>query len=233
VQEAQKIFEASIFEEDRIAIAIEKAYWGDKPKSFFIAGKQQNAKVDYTPNKIWETDFHYVTYPSSGSDVNALIVGLGQRLGTGLMSKESAREADPLITDPELEHDRIIAEGVEAALLSSLQSQAADPNGPYQPADLAYIARMVATDKMNLAEAIEAAQQRAQERQAAQAPAGSPETMPGLAMPGMGAEQPAGPPAGAPSLGDLVARLRGGPQAGAAAPPGTPGSVLSLAGRLG
>jgi hypothetical protein len=233
VQEAQKIFEASIFEEDRIAIAIEKSYWGEQPKSFFIAGKQTNAKVDYVPSKIWETDFHYVTYPSSGSDVNALIVGLGQRLGTGLMSKESAREADPLITDPELEHDRIVAEGVEAALLSSLQSQAADPNGPYQPADLAYIARMVGTDKMNLAEAIEAAQKRAQERQAAQAPAGSPETMPGLAMPGMGAEQPAGPPAGPPALGDLIARLRGGQQAGAAAPPGTPGSVLSLAGRLG
>jgi len=233
VQEAQKIFEASIFEEDRIAIAIEKSYWGEQPKSFFIAGKQTNAKVDYVPSKIWETDFHYVTYPSSGSDVNALIVGLGQRLGTGLMSKESAREADPLITDPELEHDRIVAEGVEAALLSSLQSQAADPNGPYQPADLAFIARMVGTDKMNLAEAIEAAQKRAQERQAAQAPAGSPETMPGLAMPGMGAEQPAGPPAGPPALGDLIARLRGGQQAGAAAPPGTPGSVLSLAGRLG
>ena len=29
--------------------------------------------------------------------------GLGQRLGTGMMSKESAREADPLIDDPEIE----------------------------------------------------------------------------------------------------------------------------------
>ncbi len=234
VQEAQKIFEASIFEEDRIAIGIEKAYWGDQPKSFFIAGKQTNAKVDYVPNKIWETDFHYVSYPSSGSDVNALIVGLGQRLGTGLMSKESAREADPLITDPELEHDRIVAEGVEAALLSSLQSQAADPNGPYQPADLAYIARMVATDKMNLAEAIEAAQKRAQERQAAQAPQGAPETMPGLSMPGMGMEQPT-QGGGQPSLDQLLGALGpGGPgAAGAAQAPGTPGSVLSLAGRLG
>jgi EAL domain-containing protein (putative c-di-GMP-specific phosphodiesterase class I) len=128
----------------------------------------------------------------------------------------------------------IVAEGVEAALLSSLQSQAADPNGPYQPADLAFIARMVGTDKMNLAEAIEAAQKRAQERQAAQAPSGSPETMPGLAPPGMGAEQPAGPPTGAggpPSLESLLGQLGGG--AGASAQPQSPGGVMALANSLG
>jgi hypothetical protein len=148
------------------------------------------------------------------------------------MSKESAREADPLIADPELERDRIVAEGIEAALLSSIQAQAADPNGPYQPDDLAYIAEMVASNKMSLPAAIQAAQKRAQERQAAQMPAGAPETMPGLAIPGMGAEAGMGGAPGEPSLDQLLGQL-GGPQAGAAAPPGTPGSVLSLAGRLG
>lgn len=230
VQEAQEIFASSMIEEDKVAIAIEKTYWGSQPKSFFMPGMGGGVK-DYTPNKLWETDFHYVAYSAAGSDVNSLIVGLGQRLGTGLMSKESAREADPLISDPELEKDRIVAEGIEAALLSSIQAQAADPNGPYQPDDLAYIASQVASNKMNLSQAIMAAQKRAQERQAAQAPAGSPETMPGLAMPGMGAEQPAGP-AGPPSLDQLLGNL-GGPPAGAAATPGTPGSVLSLASRLG
>ena len=117
VQEAQSTFEASLFEEDKIAIAIEKAYWGDVTKTFFIPSRSAVGQENYTPNKIWETDFHYVAYSAAGSDVNSLIIGLGQRLGTGLMSKESAREADPLITDPELEHDRIIAEGVESALL--------------------------------------------------------------------------------------------------------------------
>ena len=231
VQEAQAIFAQSLMEEDKIAIAIEKNYWGAKEKSFFIAGRNGIGKVDYVPNKIWETDFHYVNYPSSGADVNGLIVGLGQRLGTGLMSKESAREADPLITDPELEKDRITAESMEAALLSSIQAQAADPNGPYQPEDLAYLTKLTVEENVPLYEAVRRTNERAQERQATAVPAGSPETQPGLAAPGMGAEAPA-QPAGGGGIEGLLASL-GGPQAGASAQPGTPGGVLSLAGRLG
>ena len=230
VQEAQAIFAQSLMEEDKVAIAIEKAYWGAKEKSFFIAGRNSVGKVDYVPNKVWETDFHYVNYPSSGADVNGLIVGLGQRLGTGLMSKESAREADPLITDPELEKDRITAESMEAALLSSIQAQAADPNGPYQPDDLAYLTKLTVEENVPLYEAVRRTNERAQERQATAVPAGSPEAQPGLATPGMGAEAPQqGGPAG---IEGLLASL-GGPQAGASAQPGTPGGVLSLAGRLG
>ena len=231
VQEAQDTFASCLVEEDKIAIAIEKAYYGNSPKSFYMPGRKGGI-TDYTPNKLWETDFHYVAYSASGSDVNSLIVGLGQRLGTGLMSKETARESDPLIVDPELEKDRIVAEGIEAALLQSIQSQAADPNGPYQPDDLAYIAMQVQSNKMSLAEAIQAAQKRAQARQAAEAPQGAPETMPGLAMPGMGAEQPAAP-SGPPNPQALLQALQAGGGAGAAAPPGTAGSVLSLASRLG
>jgi hypothetical protein len=230
VQEAQDIFASSMVQEDKIAIAIEKTYWGNSSKSFFITGMGGGIK-DYTPNKMWETDFHYVAYSAAGSDVNSLIVGLGQRLGTGLMSKESAREADPLISDPEMERDRIMAEGIEAALLSSIQAQAADPNGPYQPDDLAYIAEQVQSNKMSLSEAIMSAQKRAQARQAAAAPQGSPETMPGLSVPGMGMEAGMGGPAGPPQLGDLLGRLGGG--AGAAAQPQSPGGVMALANQLG
>ena len=230
VQEAQDIFASSMVQEDKIAIAIEKTYWGNTSKSFFISGMGGGIK-DYTPNKMWETDFHYVAYSAAGSDVNSLIVGLGQRLGTGLMSKESAREADPLISDPEMERDRIMAEGIEAALLSSIQAQAADPNGPYQPDDLAYIAEQVQSNKMSLSEAIMSAQKRAQARQAAAAPQGSPETMPGLSAPGMGMEAGMGGPAGPPQLGDLLGRLGGG--AGAAAQPQSPGGVMALSNALG
>ena len=231
VQEAQDIFASSMVEEDKIAIAIEKAYWGNASKSFFMPGTTGGMK-DYTPNKLWETDFHYVAYSAAGSDVNSLIVGLGQRLGTGLMSKESAREADPLISDPEMEKDRIVAEGIEAALLSSIQTQAADPNGPYQPDDLAYLAEQVSSNKMSLPEAIMSAQKRAQARQAAMAPVGAPETQPGLSMPGMGMEQPAGPPAGPPNMDAMLAQLGGG-GAGASAQPQSPGGVMALANSLG
>ena len=212
VQEAQSTFENSLLAEDKIAIALEKAYWGDVKKSFFIPGRSGGGESTYTPNKIWESDFHYVSYSAAGSDVNSLIVGLGQRLGTGLMSKESAREADPLISDPDLEHDRIIAEGVEAALLSSIQQQASQPDGPYQPEDLAYLTKLVVSEDVPLFEAVRRTDQRARDRQAAMAEQGSPETMPGLAMPGMGAEMQAAPPMGAggpPPIDQLLAQLGG------------------------
>lgn len=208
VQEAQACFEQSLVQEDYIAIAIEKAYFGNFQKSFYLPGRSAGGKSVYVPNQLWMNDFHYVTYSAAGSDVNSLVVSLGQRLGAGLISKESAREADPLISDPDYEHDRIIAEGVEAALLSSIQQQAVDPNGPYQPEDLAYLTRLVVENDVPLFEAVQRTNQRAQDRQAAMAPMGSPETMPGLAMPGMGAEMQAAPPTDN-SLDALLAQLGG------------------------
>jgi hypothetical protein len=211
VQEAQELFASSLLEEDKVAIAIEKAYFGSQPKSFFMTGRAQQGRVDYTPNKIWETDFHHVSYSASGSDVNNLIIGLGQRMGTGMMSKESAREADPMIGDPELENDRITAEGVEAALLASIQQQAANPEGPYQPADLAALTKKVMLEKKSLFDAVSEIDKEARERQAEEVPAGAPEGMPGLAVPGMGAEAPMAPPPQqqGPSLEALLAQLGG------------------------
>ena len=209
VQESQEIFANSLLYEDKIAIALEKAYWGDQTKTFFMPGRTTSGQETYVGNKIWQTDAHYVAYSAAGSDVNSLIIGLGQRLGVGLMSKESAREADPLISDPDLEHDRIIAEGVEAALLQSIQQQAANPEGPYQPNDLAYLTKLVVEQDVPLFDAVTRTDERARERQAAAMPQGAPETMPGLATPGMGAEAPVAGPQGAPSLEALLAQLGG------------------------
>jgi hypothetical protein len=206
VQEAQAVFESSLVEEDRVAVAIEKAYWGNFQKSFYTPGKQAGGKSLYVPNQLWTNDFHYVTYSAAGSDVNSLVVSLGQRIGAGLISKETARESDPLIADPDFEHDKIIAEGVEAALLSSIQSQAVDPNGPYQPDDLAYLVRLVVEQDVPLFEAVKRTDQRARDRQAAQVQPGAPEAMPGLAAPGMGAEAGVAP-AGPAGLEGLLAQL--------------------------
>lgn len=210
VQEAQELFAASLLEEDKVAIAIDRAYFGATPKSFFIPGRASTGRVDYTPNKLWETDFHYVAYSASGSDVNNLIIGLGQRMGTGMMSKESAREADPLIEDPDMEHDRILSEAVESALLASIQQQAANPQGPYQPADLAMLVKKVMVEHKSLYDAVAEVDEKARERQAT--PAEEPMMqMPGLAMPGMGAEAPPMPPPGPPAGGieSLLAQLGG------------------------
>ena len=117
-----------------------------------------------------------------------------------------------MIADPDLEHDRIIQEGIEAALLASIQQQSVDPNGPYQPEDLAYLTRLVVENDVTLYEAVKRTDQRARDRQAAMVPPGSPDMMPGLAPPGMGAEaqaQPDAAPAGGGGLEALLSQLGG------------------------
>jgi hypothetical protein len=208
IQEAQEVFAASLQEENKRAIAIAKTYFGNERKSFYVSGRGAKGHVDYVPNKDFEDDNNVVSYSHSGADANSLVVGLGQRIGIGIMSKQTAQEIDPFIADPELEKDRVISEGLEQALLQSIQTQASQ--GAIPPADVAAIASLVASDKMDLAEAVTKIHEDAQKRQATPAPAGAPETMPGLGAPGMGAEQPA---QAAPQPADLqgfLASLGGG-----------------------
>jgi hypothetical protein len=222
VQEAQEILAASMQEENKRAIAIAKTYFGEQRRSFYVS---RNAKhVDYIPNKDFETDENSVNYSYAGADANALVVGLGQRIGIGTMSKRTAQEVDPLIADPEREHDRVIQEQLEQALLLSVQQQA--QAGTIPPADLAKIMNMILTDKLPLAEAIEKVNKLAQERQATPAPMGSPETQPGLGAPGMGMEQPG-------SLPPATEGPTAGPEATGGAAPAGPPDLQSLLAQLG
>ena len=186
VQEAQRIMARSLQEENRLAIEISKAYAGRKARSFYVNSKNIKGQVDYVPNDNFDSTENVVSYSQAGADINNLVIGGGQRVGMGTMSKRSFMAIDPLVDDPEFEHDTVIAEQLEAALLSAVQNQAAE--GILPPADLARIMDLVAHDKKELAEAVEQVQREAQERQAEEVPAMSPEAQPGLALPGMGAE---------------------------------------------
>lgn len=208
IQEAQEVLAASLQEENKRAVAIAKSYFGNERKSFYVSSQGFKGNVDYTPAKDFENDNNRVTYSNAGADANALVVGLGQRIGIGTMSKQTAQEIDPLISDPEREKDRVISEGLQQAILQTIQAQA--QQGAIPPADLAAIASYVKSDKMDLAAAITKVHEDAQKRQAQVAPPGSPETMPGLAQPGMGAEQPSQQPQQAqPSLSQLLSSLSG------------------------
>ena len=210
IQEAQEIFAASLQEENKRAIAIAKTYFGNERKSFYVSSRGAKGHVDYVPNKDFEDDNNVVTYSHSGADANSLVVGLGQRIGIGIMSKQTAQEIDPFISDPEAEKDRVISESLEAALLQSIQTQAAQ--GAIPPSDVASIVALVGSDKMDLAAAVTKIHEQAQARQATPAPTGAPETMPGLGAPGMGAEQPAQQPPGQapqPGVQELLDSLGG------------------------
>ena len=199
VQEAQELFQFSLQEENKIAIAIDKAYF-DVPKSFYVQWKGSNSKkVEYVPSELFKNDINFVNFAHAGADINSLIVGIGQRVGIGLMSLRTGQELDPLIENPELEHDRTLAEGLEKALLTQVQTLASQPGG-MPLTDLAKVMTLVKTDRMELAEALIKVQQEAQERQAEQVPEGAPEGMPGIEMAGQGAEAGAG--GGLPTIGE-------------------------------
>ncbi len=173
VQEAQRVFAASMEAENRRAVALAKAYAGNKAVSFYVSAKGAKGRVDYTPNKHFDTDHNRVVFSNPGTDLNGLIIGAGQRIGMGTMSKKSFMESDPMVNDVESEHDEVIAESLEQALLASLQTQASQ--GAIPPGDIARIVELVRYNKADLAGAVQKVHEEAQERQATQVPPEAPD----------------------------------------------------------
>lgn len=202
VAEAQETFAYALEEEDEIAIELAKSYAGDKTTTIYVGTGNATKAVTYTPNQVFPDSEHVVSYPASGADVNSLIIGLGQRIGLGIMSKETAAQLDPFIDNPEVEHDRIISEGLEQALVSSIQQQAA--GGQIPPLVLAKVMALVKTDRLEIAEALQkvteeaAEEQRKAEEEAAMQQSGMAGGMsPEQAMAGQTMESMMGPQAAA------------------------------------
>jgi len=207
VQEAQETMALSMEAENRRGIAIDKAYFGDVPKSFYVHFGKFHTQVDYTPSKLWTSEENYVSYSHAGADVNGLVISGGERIGMGTMSKRGFMQIDPMIDDPDQTHDEIIAEGLEAAMLQSVQQQAA--TGQIPPHFVARISTLVLSGTTDLADAIDRVHKEAQAAQAQQVPPGAPEAQPGIAQPGAGAEASIGPPGQSQTnLADLLNSLR-------------------------
>ena len=177
VAEAQEILANALQDEDKAAIALSKHFTGGSEKTLFVGTGNSMKTVKYTANQVFPSAEHTVSYSAVGADLNNLIMGLSQRVGMGLMSKKTAASLDPFISNAEEEHDEIIAEGLETAVLTGLQQQAAA--GQIPPTAIARIMELVRSDRMELPEAIttatEEAMKAAQEAQeAAQAAQGAP-----------------------------------------------------------
>lgn len=206
IQEAQETFEQALECENRIGFAIAKGYFGPERVTIFL-GSGARSQVEYTADDDFETDEHTIRYAYAGADAAGLNIIAGQKLGMGTLSKQTAMAIDPMVLDVESEQDQIVAEGLEAAFMASIQTQAANPEGPWQPADMARLVELVKSDRMELFEAVQTVQEEAQARQAEQAPPGAPETMPGLSIPGQGVEAGQQQPPVEPGLNDLRMRL--------------------------
>ena len=221
--EAQETFAYALQEENEIGISLAKKFAGNKTFTIYVGVGNSRAPVTYTPNDTFETDEHTVSYPATGSDMNSLIVGLGQRVGLGTMSKFTAATLDPFIDNPETEHDLIIREGLEQALMSGIQQQA--QSGQIPPLTLAKVMDLVGNDKMELAQAMNKVTQDAlkeqQAQQDAQAGAGgpaSPDQAGAAATVGAmaGPQSPIpGAPQGSQDLASMLASLRRPQAAGA------------------
>ena len=166
VAEAQETFAYSLEQEDQIGMALAKAYDGDNKRTIFVGTGNSARPVTYTPNETFEHTQHVVSYPATGSDLNQLIIGIGQRVGLGIMSKQTAASLDPYVDNPEVEKDQIIAEGLEQALVAGLQQQAA--SGQVPPLVVAKVMKLVRDDKMELAEAFNKVTEDALKEQEAQ-----------------------------------------------------------------
>jgi hypothetical protein len=164
VQEHQNVLAASLEEEDKVAIAIAKAYWPDTPKTFVIPIAK--GQVSYTPSVTFDTDAHAVSYAYAGADTNGLVIEGGQRVAMGTMSKITYMGIDPLIDDPDAEHDRIVQESLENAMLQSILQQAAMPDGPWSAPQLGRLMELVYTQNMELWEAVAKVQAELQDMQA-------------------------------------------------------------------
>lgn len=223
IQELQEIFAASMEAEIRRAIAFQKAYHGDKPSQYVMGTSGTVTQKDYVPNEAFETDLCYVKYSVPGSDVNGMVIAIGQRVGTGIMSKQTAREMDPAIEDPIRERDQVELEGIRQALLTGLEQQAS--SGQLDPASIARIASIKATDHVPLEVAVSRVHEEMQKKQAQAAQAqqqGQPFAPPGQEaanpeqpnmvdqMPGMTPPGAPGAPMPAPDQGpqDLASMLR-------------------------
>jgi len=239
LQEYQEIFENSMELENMRAVKIMKAYYGSKPSMFVMSGEGTvTDKGDYVPNETFDTSFSYVKYPMPGSDIDSMVVSIGQRVGMGLMSNETARVMDPTIEDPAREADLVEIEGLRKALLTGLEQQASQ--GSLDPSTIARIAKAKAERHVTLEEAVAKIHEEMQQEQAAKAQqaqqmqqpaqpgqepmAPSPEMQPGMGVgpenPMMGGQQLA--PQGQPDLQSILSQLGGQGGAPGGMPQGMP-----------
>jgi hypothetical protein len=230
IQEYQEILANSLELENVRAVKVMRAYFGSKPSMFFMGSDGKVTSDDYTPNDTFDTNICTVKYALPGSDANAMAVRIAQKLGVGLISDHTARVLDPDIEDATAEGDLVELGGLRKALLTGLEQRAAQGD----PSMVATIARIAVFKRshMNLEDAVEkvdkemqAAQQAAAQAQQQQQ-AATAQDQPGMGISPDNPVQGGGPPAGKPSLQDLLAQLHtGAPGAGGPSAGGVPQEV--------
>jgi hypothetical protein len=181
---------------------LEKEMWPRRKFVVFTGIGSDKGTTTYVPGNDFDTTQVGVEYPFPGVDIAQLSVMLPQRVGAGLMSKRTAMESDPFVSDAEDELQRLRSERLEDAVLAALLQHVVDPSSPMNPIDLLKVAAHMRDTDADLVDAFLEIQRRAQEAQAAAPPEQpTPEQMPGVLQPGL-SEAPAQAPAAPGPPGD-------------------------------
>lgn len=216
VADAQRILAKALEEENEAAIKMARHFDNGAERVLMTGFGNDLRSVVYVADDVFrDGEEHSVTYPVTGADMNSLLIGLGQRVGLGIMSKATAASLDPFIASPELEHDQIISEGLEQSLVAGIQQQAV--SGALPPLVVSKVMTLVRNDKMELAEALvkvtEDAAKAAEEAAAAQqqGPPTADQMMAGAAQQGLAGAVPgaiAGPSQDQQNFSNMLGALR-------------------------
>jgi len=227
LQEAQMILASGKDAENCRAVRTMKSYYGTTISMYVIPrdGKIKSIPgnpATYKPNDVFVSDYSEAQYPFLGADASSIPIELGQRVGTGEMSLQTARELDPKISDPVQEANRVVSEGLEKALLGGIEQQLA--GGTLDPIVAAKIEQALRqSPTSHFADIYVSVHEQMQKDQAAAAAAAQPppaaagggtpappaSSMPGATAPPPGQPQPLnGPPSqGQANLAQLVSSL--------------------------
>lgn len=198
IQEMQEVMQAHLPHLNEVILETYKRYWGSKKFTMVSGWPSDSGEVVFTPNEHIETSANTVSYPIAGADVQSTNIILGQLLGADAISRKTFRERHPWIDDAASESARVDEETFERAAMQSLLAQA--QTGQLPLIFLAEIEQARRADPNgDIFTAIQEADRRMRERQAAEAEANSPEAQPGLAVPeGANPTNPMGGAAPAP-----------------------------------
>lgn len=200
IQELQEVMEVSLTYINEIVLDMFKGYWPDKKYTVFSGWGADVGMVEFQPSVHMEISDNLVRYPIPGADVGQTTVILGQLRGVNAISLRSFRDKHPYIEGNGAEEERqLLIEAMEDAQMQALMVRSQQPQVPGAvPTDLSRIQELLREGK-ELSEAVKIADREAKEKQATQAPppgpgqSAAPETMPGLAAPGEGNQQPPPP----------------------------------------
>jgi hypothetical protein len=220
VQEMQRVAEKAFSVILSACIEVEKGYYSGKKHVCFTGLQGDDSLVEYKPSDL-DSNANSVKYALPGADISQMSVAVAQMKGAEIISGHTAMVLHPMVPDADQEVKSINIEKVESAVLAGFGQQVSQGQVPLT--DSVKVLELLRGGK-TIEDAINGAQQEAQKRQASQAPPPqegqntAPGQQPGLAMPGMGAEQ--GPPSiPPPSMG--LQNLHGLTQALRQPPPPT------------